>query len=101
MKHETFNTSSAEFWSFSFHEKGYYDLKATVDHILETTALAKISLIGHSEGTSASMVLASTRSAYNDKLNLVVFLSPISYMGGVTSPFILFLASILDELVVS
>ncbi|ERL86266.1 lipase 3 [Dendroctonus ponderosae] len=100
MKHETFNSSTAEFWSFSFHEKGYYDLKATVDHIIETTSLEKITLIGHSEGTSSAMVLASTRSEYNDKFNLVVFLSPISYMGGVTSPLILFLTSILDELVI-
>lgn len=92
MKHLSLNSSEADYWDFSFHEKGYYDLAASIDFIIKTTGLEKIVLIGHSEGTSDSMALTTTRSEYNDKLSLIVMLSPIGYMGGLRSPIPVFLS---------
>ncbi|KAL1502474.1 hypothetical protein ABEB36_007610 [Hypothenemus hampei] len=98
MKHTTFNSSQQEFWDFSFHEKGYYDTAATIDYILKVTTLKKVTLVGHSEGTSDSMILAATRPEYNDKINLIVMLSPIAYVGGVISPLILALVKNMEAL---
>lgn len=92
MEHLSLNSSEADYWDFSFHEKGYYDLAASIDFILQTTGLEKIVLIGHSEGTSNSMALTTTRVEYNDKLSLIVMLSPIGYMGNLRSPIPVFLA---------
>ncbi|CAG9767968.1 unnamed protein product [Ceutorhynchus assimilis] len=44
MKHQTLNRSEAEFWEFSFHEKGYYDLAANIDYIISFTGLDKFIL---------------------------------------------------------
>lgn len=92
MKHLSLNSSEADYWDFSFHEKGYYDLATSIDFILNTTGLENIVLIGHSEGTSNSMALTTTRVEYNDKLSLIVMLSPIGYMGNLRSPIPVFLA---------
>lgn len=91
MKHLSLNSSEADYWDFSFHEKGYYDLAASIDFIIETTGLEKIALIGHSEGTTDAMALTTTRTEYNEKLSLIVMLSPVGYMGGLQSPILLFL----------
>lgn len=98
MRHKSLNSTEAAFWDFSFHEKGYYDLPVSVDYITNTTSLQKLTLIGHSEGTTESMVLLTTRPEYNDKVNLVVLLSPIGYMGDLTSPLIIIMVNYMEAL---
>ncbi|XP_066262115.1 lipase 3-like [Euwallacea similis] len=98
MKHETLNHTQKEFWDFSFHEKGYYDMAASIDYIIETTGVKKVTTVGYSEGTAASMVLPATRSEYNEKLELIVLLSPVGYMGGVSSPIVVVLTHYITEL---
>ncbi|XP_066148930.1 lipase 3-like [Euwallacea fornicatus] len=98
MNHEKLNQTQKEFWEFSFHEKGHYDMAASIDYIIKTTGVKKVTTVGFSEGTAASMVLPATRSEYNEKLELVVLLSPIGYMGGVSSPIVLVASHYLVEL---
>ncbi|KAL1502477.1 hypothetical protein ABEB36_007613 [Hypothenemus hampei] len=98
MSHVTYNSSSEEFWDFSFHEKGYYDVANSIDYILNSTGLQKLATVGFSEGTSASLILPATRPEYNEKISLMVLLSPIGYMGGVRSKIALLGVEFLDLL---
>jgi lysosomal acid lipase/cholesteryl ester hydrolase len=49
VNHKTLNTNSKEFWSFSWHEIGYYDLPAMIDLILKETYQEKLQYIGYSQ----------------------------------------------------
>lgn len=69
-----------EYWDFSFHEIGYYDVPAVIDFILAKTGQKQLSAIGHSQGTSIFYVLGATRPEYNDKIKLFISMAPIAYM---------------------
>ncbi|KAF6202092.1 hypothetical protein GE061_004489 [Apolygus lucorum] len=80
---------NAEFWNFSFHEIGLFDLAATIDHILESTKSDSLLYVGHSMATAALMVLCSQRPEYNRKIRGAVLLAPVAYsMGQSKLPFI-------------
>lgn len=42
-------TADGNFWDFSWHEIGYYDLPAMIDYILKETGFTKLGYIGHSQ----------------------------------------------------
>ncbi|CAH4028658.1 unnamed protein product [Pieris brassicae] len=74
-----------EFWDFSFHERGYYDLATTINTVLNKTNSLQINGIGYSLGTIMFTVLTSTRPEYNAKINLTIYLAPIAYLNNVQS----------------
>ncbi|XP_068151243.1 lipase 1 isoform X2 [Drosophila tropicalis] len=85
--HVKYNASADKaYWSFSWHEIGYYDLPAMVDAVLAKTGYQKLSYIGHSQGTTTFFVMASTRPEYNAKINLMSALAPVAFMGNVKAP---------------
>ncbi|XP_023943564.2 lipase 3-like [Bicyclus anynana] len=86
--HEFLSTSEAEFWNFSWHEIGYYDLPAMIDYVLGISKSATLKYIGHSQGTTTFFVMAAEREEYNDKVSLMVALSPVAYMTHVKSPIV-------------
>lgn len=69
-----------QYWDYSVHEFGYYDLPATIDFILNKTKQEKLSIIGFSEGTTSMYVLGATRPEYNDKVKILISMAPICYM---------------------
>ncbi|XP_069696794.1 lipase 3-like [Periplaneta americana] len=69
-----------EFWDFSWHEGGIYDMPATIDYILEKTGKKKIFYVGHSMGTTMFYVMMSQRPEYNDKVAAMVSLAPIAFV---------------------
>ncbi|KAJ4452217.1 hypothetical protein ANN_03735 [Periplaneta americana] len=69
-----------EFWDFSWHESGVYDLPAVIDYILEMTGKEKIFYVGHSMGNAIFYVMMSQRPEYNDKVTAMISLAPIAYM---------------------
>lgn len=48
-KHTQINVTDADFWSYSFHEWGYYDLPTIIDHIRNETSFHQVMLIAHSQ----------------------------------------------------
>ena len=76
------------FFDFSWHEIGYYDLAAAIDYILATTKTKKLHYIGHSQGGTAFLVLASTRPSYNKKIRLASLLSPAVVTSETKIPFL-------------
>ncbi|KAJ3658395.1 hypothetical protein Zmor_010135 [Zophobas morio] len=64
------DVDTEEFYNFSWHETGYYDLPKAIDYILELKGDDSLHYVGHSQGTTAFFVLASTRPEYNQKIKL-------------------------------
>ncbi|XP_075991236.1 lipase 3-like [Anticarsia gemmatalis] len=74
------NYSEFDYWDFSWHEMGVYDLPATITYIGEYTNDADIHYIGHSMGGTALLVLLSTIPEYNDRLKSAILLAPLGFM---------------------
>ena len=77
-----------QFWSFSWHEMGVYDLPAMIDFVLEQTSFEKLHYIGHSQGTTSFFVMASMRPEYNEKILLMNALAPVVFMSNLQSPIV-------------
>lgn len=59
---------------------GVYDLAAQIDYVLEKTKQKKLSLVGHSQGTTAGLVLLAERPEYNDKVFIFHGMTPPAIM---------------------
>lgn len=85
--HSFHNIDSYEFWNFTFHEIGYYDLPAVIDYIVEQkTNDVELNYIGYSMGTTVLFTLLSTRPEYNKVLRTGIVIAPIAYMSDVKGP---------------
>lgn len=85
-KHEKYNPSGNKqerrnFWSFSWHEIGIYDLPAMIDYVLQTNTNYKhLHYIGYSQGSTSFFVMASERPEYNEKILMMNAMAPASIM---------------------
>lgn len=86
MLHVSYNSESKDFWSFSWHEIGYYDLPAMFDYMLRITYRASAYFIGHSQGATNLLVLLTTRPEYNQKIIQGHLMATPAYMYNVTRP---------------
>lgn len=86
--HVTYSPEDVQFWNFSFHEIGFFDIPAMIDHALEKSNKAKLTYIGHSQGTTAYFVMSSLRPEYNKKVNVMISLATIAWTGNIISPFV-------------
>ncbi|KAI5631600.1 alpha/beta-hydrolase lipase region domain-containing protein [Phthorimaea operculella] len=77
-----------QFFNFSWHEIGIYDLPATIDYILELTGETVLNFVGHSQGTTTFYVLCSLLSEYNKKIKVHISLTPIAFLSHLFSPVI-------------
>lgn len=91
-RHSELHPSEALFWDFSWHEIGCHDLPAFINYTLDFTGEETLKYIGHSQGTTAFFVMASERPEYNDKVSLMIALSPVAFMSHAKSPLIRMLA---------
>lgn len=65
---------------FSWHEIGFYDLPANIDHILNVTNHKKLFYVGHSQGGTIYYVLTSERPEYNDKIQMSATFGPAVFL---------------------
>lgn len=75
-----------QYWEFSFHETGYFDLTAIIDYVLNKTAQTQAYYIGHSQGTTDFFVMGSLRPEYNDKIRLSIQLAPVAWLRNINVP---------------
>lgn len=75
-----------EFWSFSWHEIGVFDLPAMIDYVLVQSEKPNLHYIGHSQGTTAFFVMCSQRPEYNEKIIMMNALAPVAYAKHIKSP---------------
>ncbi|XP_050493053.1 lipase 3-like [Bombus huntii] len=84
--HLDWTVSEPDFWMFSWHEIGVYDLPAMIDHILTQTKKEKIFIISHSQGGTSFFVMASERPEYQEKIIASFALGPAVFMSRTKSP---------------
>jgi hypothetical protein len=69
-----------DFWNFTFHEMGIYDLPAAFRYIVRVTN-RKIHYIGHSQGTlSMFIALAQQTKLVTDNLLSFNAFGPVAYL---------------------
>lgn len=85
-RHVSTPIHSEEYWNFSWHEIGYYDVPAMIDYVLNNTNSDKLLYIGHSQGTTVYFAMSSSRPEYNDKIALMTALSPAVVLKRIRSP---------------
>lgn len=81
LKYNRTGDDRRDYWNFSWHEIGIYDLPATIDYILKQTDYSRLHYIGHSQGTTTFFVLCSEKPEYNDKISLMVAMAPVVFIG--------------------
>lgn len=99
--HVSMSVSDVKYWDFSWHEIGFYDLPASIDHVLAVTGQDKLLYVGHSQGTTALFVLLSEKPEYNEKIVKGVLYAPIAYTENMRSPLIKVLTQVSSPLYVS
>ncbi|KAL0273383.1 UNVERIFIED_CONTAM: hypothetical protein PYX00_006061 [Menopon gallinae] len=87
-KHLYLRSADQEYWRYSFHEQGVFDLAAATDYVRKVTGQGKIFYIGHSRGTTMAFALLSTRPEYNEKFHLLSLYAPITYIRNVANPIV-------------
>lgn len=78
--HQILKNTSHDFWDFSFHEIGVYDLPAIIDYALNKLNGTSLTYLGYSQGTTAFFVLLSMKPDYNFKISTAHLMAPVAYM---------------------
>ncbi|XP_077207069.1 lipase member M-like [Paroedura picta] len=85
-RHKFFTIDQNEFWDFSFHEMGIFDLSAIIDFVLQKTGQQQIYYIGHSQGSSIGFVAFSELPQLAEKIKIFFALAPSYNLKGNLSP---------------
>ncbi|XP_023337599.1 lipase member K [Eurytemora carolleeae] len=85
-EHTKLSDLEPDFWKFTFHHFGTYDIPAIIEKVLEVSGTDKVSFIGHSMGSTSILVSASQAPQIFPKLNLVILLAPVTAGENMTSP---------------
>lgn len=80
MQHKKWSSTTPQFWNFSWHEIGFYDVTRSIDFVLKKTRKKRLSYVGHSQGSTAFMVAMTTRPKYNEKVSVAYLLAPAAYL---------------------
>ncbi|XP_011498380.1 PREDICTED: lipase 1-like isoform X1 [Ceratosolen solmsi marchali] len=84
--HTTMDPTHRYFWDFSYHELGIHDLPSSIDYILARTGRRSLFYVGHSQGTTQFLVMASQKPQYNGKIALATGLAPAAFTGYLRGP---------------
>ncbi|XP_063989510.1 lipase 3-like [Diachasmimorpha longicaudata] len=79
------SSSDIEYWDFSWHEMGIYDLPAMISYVVTATS-QKVAYVGHSMGTTGSFVMAALRPDMHDKVKVILSFAPVAIMKHAVSP---------------
>uniref|UniRef100_T1GF57 AB hydrolase-1 domain-containing protein n=1 Tax=Megaselia scalaris TaxID=36166 RepID=T1GF57_MEGSC len=94
--HTKLSIDSQDYWDFTFHEMGKYDLPAVIDFIIKKTGFEQIHYVGHSQGTAIFWVLCSEEPSYTKKIASMHALAPIAFINDMKSPLFRTLVLFLD-----
>ncbi|XP_005191237.1 lipase 3 [Musca domestica] len=87
-QHTHIDTKTDDFWNFSFHEIGYYDLAAVFDYMMVKTNNSGVHYVGYSQGTTCLLVLLASRPEYREKVKSAHLLAPVAYMKNMKVPLV-------------
>uniref|UniRef100_A0A182U574 Lipase n=1 Tax=Anopheles melas TaxID=34690 RepID=A0A182U574_9DIPT len=89
---------NTDFWDFSWHEIGYFDLPAMIDYALQYTGQTSLQYAGHSQGTTSFFIMTSLRPEYNERIRSMHALAPVAFMSNLRSPFVRAFAPFVDQI---
>ncbi|XP_054839493.1 lysosomal acid lipase/cholesteryl ester hydrolase-like isoform X2 [Eublepharis macularius] len=89
-RHQNLSIEQEEFWNFSFHEMGIYDIPATMKFILKETKQDTLYYIGHSQGATLGLIAFSIMPQLAQKVNLFMLFAPSYTMVGTGGPLLFF-----------
>ncbi|XP_063697753.1 lipase 3-like [Culicoides brevitarsis] len=78
--HVTLSRNDPQYWDFSFHELGLYDVPAAIDFILNNTKRESLHYIGHSQGCTSILTTAILRPEYQKKIISAYLLHPAVFL---------------------
>ncbi|XP_062989011.1 lysosomal acid lipase/cholesteryl ester hydrolase-like [Elgaria multicarinata webbii] len=87
-KHKTLDPKKNDFWKFSFHEMGYYDIPAVIYFILDKTGQQQLSYVGFSEGTTIGFIAFSSWPKLAERVKVFFALGPITTVTFATTPLV-------------
>ena len=88
MTHSKLARWEKKFWDFSFQEMGTQDQPAIVEYILRATGEARVTYIGHSQGTTQMFAGLSdplSKDYLNAKVKKFIALAPVVYTTACTN----------------
>ncbi|KAG2710596.1 hypothetical protein I3760_04G034500 [Carya illinoinensis] len=77
-KHTSLNSSTTDFWNWTWDELASFDMPAVIDFVCGQTG-QKINYVGHSQGTLIALVSFSEGKLVK-QMKSVALLSPVAYM---------------------
>lgn len=86
--------NDSQFWNYSWHEIGLYDLPASIDYILNHTNKRQLNYVGQSQGSTVMYVMLSLLPKYSEKIRGYIHMAPVVYMTNLKSIFFRILAAI-------
>jgi len=86
--HKWKHPHSKDFWDYSFHEMGQFDIKANINFILGKTGKSKLTYIGHSQGTTQMFAALGTSVSgfINSKVDKFIALAPVVFPRKLSDP---------------
>lgn len=96
-KHAKYSPLSKIFWNFDWHEIGIRDLPAMIDFIRFYTGEDKVRYFGHSQGTTAFLLLNSLNLKFKNRIKSAHLLAPPAFMNHVKSPIAKLAAPLLGQ----
>ncbi|CAH1370510.1 unnamed protein product [Tenebrio molitor] len=74
--HTNSSISYLDYWDFSFHEVGVFDIPRQIDLIKSKTNSPKITFIGHSEGSTSGLIYAALKNQHaKNSVKLFIFMA--------------------------
>ena len=95
-EHDQYDVNSFEFWQYSFHELGLYDVPAVIKYIRKINKSGeKIIYFGHSQGTSLMFSgLTQKFDFYKENVKLFVALAPVARLSNLGSTLLSILSAV-------
>jgi pimeloyl-ACP methyl ester carboxylesterase len=85
-KHVKHSIKSSEFWNFSWHEIGFFDLAAMIDFASKKSRSSSLVYVGHSQGCTSILALLASRPSYNSSISQLHLMAPAVFLKHSTSP---------------
>ncbi|CAL8072313.1 unnamed protein product [Orchesella dallaii] len=84
--HLTIRGNTMEYYNFTFHEVGQYDIPATIDLVLKVTEQPQLNYIGCSIGATVFFVAMSAHPEYASRVRFMGALSPLAFLSHTQTP---------------
>ena len=79
--HRNYTDKEGQFWDFTFHEMGEFDVPANLNFILKKTGVSQVIYVGHSQGTIQWFVANSLYPDIHRHFKAFIGMSPEAFLG--------------------